>query len=555
MKRRERLVESPADDRGAALLMVLLIVLVISLVGAALLTFADTSIRTTVALRSQGAAVYAADGAAQIAVNQLRAGNFNGVANGCSSTAATEVLSNFYAAANGTPVTSALVRCTPDPSNTGIGVGSNSSPGSALLSLGTGAGGEDGIWDGSVNTRTFKVSGGIFSNSNINLGGKSGGTGNAGNSKSIIANISTNSYVFAMGAISGPGAITVVGTTTTTTNYSSNPQSALDRRGWDPQLVPGHGTSFDPPSAPTSTAIVPPCTGTKVYELQPGLYTNAASLNALTGSGNSGACAGSIVHFNPGTYYFNFQDPAMAHKWTSNAAWVVAGTAIGTLSVASPPAMTALNPSCVGPGTTGSSPSSGVEFVFGGDSRMDFTSSGSSDGNIEICASNATSGPPVAIYGLKTAIGAGAMAVPALSGCITATPYRAGGDSGHCALIQSYPDPWPILTIHGTVYAPAAPIDIVFNGSSAQYFQWGLVARTILVNSTGSGIALESATVLVPDTAPAPFALPNIMYLDVYVCPGSSSCSTTGTVQLRAKVLLSATTPTTATVLSWSAQR
>ena len=83
MRRHERLVESPADDRGAALLMVLIIVLVISLVGAALLTFADTSIRTTVALRSQGAAVYAADGAAQIAVNQLRADNFNGGTGGC----------------------------------------------------------------------------------------------------------------------------------------------------------------------------------------------------------------------------------------------------------------------------------------------------------------------------------------------------------------------------------------------------------------------------------------------------------------------------------------
>jgi hypothetical protein len=554
MKRPERLVESPADDRGAALLMVLLIVLVISLVGAALLTFADTSIRTTVALRSQGASVYAADGAAQIAVNQLRADNFNGVASGCGSTT-TEVLSNFYAAANGTPVTSAAVRCTPDANNQGIGVGSNSSPGSAMLSLGTGQGGEDGIWDGSVNNLTFKVSGGIFSNSNINLGGKSGGVGSGGNAKSVIANISTNSYVFAMGAISGPGALTVVGTTTTTANYSSNPQSALDRRGWDPQLVPGHGTSFDPPSAPTGTAIVPPCTGKKVYDLYPGLYTSAASLNALTGSGNSGACAKSVVHFNPGTYYFNFQDAAVAHKWTSNAAWVVAGTAIGTLSVASPPAMTPSTPSCVGPGTAGATTSSGVEFVFGGDSRMDFTSSGSSDGNIEICASNATSGPPVAIYGLKTAIGAGAMAVPALSGCITATPYIAGGDSGHCALIQSYQDPTPKLTVHGTVYVPTAPIDIVFNNSSAQYFQWGLVARTILIGSTGSAGALANATISVPNTAPAPFALPNIMYLDVFVCPGSSSCSTSGTVQLRAKVLLSATPPTTATVLSWSAQR
>jgi hypothetical protein len=59
----------------------------------------------------------------------------------------------------------------------------------------------------------------------------------------------------------------------------------------------------------------------------------------------------------------------------------------------------------------------------------------------------------------------------------------------------------------------------------------------------------------VPDDAPAPFALPNIMFLDVFVCPGQSTCNASGTVRLRAKVQLSATTPTTVTVLSWSQQR
>jgi len=554
MRRRKQFLGNPADDRGAALLLVLVVVTVVALAGAALLSFSDTSIRTTVALRGQGAAAYAADGAGQVAVNQLRADNFNGVANGCSTTATPLKLSNFYPASNGTPVTSAAVKCTPDPANTGIGsVGSNSSPGSAMLSLGTGQGGEDGIWDGSVNNLSFKVNGGVFSNSNINLGGPSSGIGATGNVKSVIENQSTNSYVLAMGAISGPGSILVTPPTTVTPNYSTDPQSALDRRRLDPQLVPGHGTSFDPPSAPTTTATVEACSVKKVYELFPGLYTSAASLNALTSSNS--ACFGSIVHFNPGSYYFNFQD-AGSHKWTSSAAWVVAGTpTVLPLNVATPPVMTLANPACVGPGAAAATTSSGVEFVFGGDSRMDYTKNGSNNGNVEICASNATSGPPVAIYGLKTAIGAGAMAVPALSGCLTATPYVAAGDSGHCALIQSYQDPNPKFTVHGMVYAPTAPIDIFFNNSTAQYFQWGLVARTILIDSTGSASALINATISVPNTAPAPFALPNIMYLDVYVCPGSSSCDTTGTVQLRAKVQLTATIPTTATVLSWSTQR
>ena len=558
MKRWKEL-RSQADETGAALVLVLIIMMVVAIGCAGLLAFADASVRTTVALRGQGVDQYTADGAGQVAVNQLRADKFNGVAAGCSTAAGTgEVLSDVYPASNGQPAASAFVNCTPHPDNSGSGPAANSSPGSAMLSLGTGQGGEDGIWDGSNNTRTFKVDGGIFSNSNINLGDKSSQTGALGNLNSVIANVSSSSYVFAMGNCSGPGAITVTGSTTKTCNYiTSAPTVApTDRRGWDPQSVRS-GTSFDSPPAPTveRTPDQYPCTGKTIYNLHPGLYTSAAALNALTTTSSN--CAGSIVHFWPGNYYFNFTDLVGPHKWTNSAAWVVAGTLTGPLNLANPPAMTRNNPWCVGPGKLGSSPSSGVEFIFGGDSRMDFTQqSATQQANIEICASNASSGPPIAIYGLKTDIAAaGTMpAVPALSGCITATPYVSGGDSAHCAVIQSYQDNTPTFTVHGTVYTPSAPIDIVFNGSSAQYFQWGLVARTILVNSTGSATSMTNATISVPSTAPTPFAVPNIMYLDVYVCPGSSTCSASGTLRLKAKVQVSTTTPTVK-VLSWSGQR
>lgn len=535
------------DERGAALIVVLVVVMVIAVGGAALLTFSGTSIATTVALRGQAVDSYAADGAAKVAVNQLRVDGFNGVADGCS-TSTTVVLSNFYPSTTGPLTTSAAVKCTPDAANVGSGVGSNSSPGSAMLSLGIGTGGEAGILTDSVNNETFKVRGGIFSNSTIQL---------TGNNKSVIENLSTDSYVFAMGAITGPGSIKVPAppsTTTVTANYSTNPQSALDRRGMDPQVVPGHGTSFDAPPAPTTLATVPPCTGKKVYELYAGLYESAAALNALTSADSS--CYGSIVHFNPGNYYFYFKDAAGGHKWTTSAAWVVAGTARNLpLTVTSPPAMTQANPSCVGPEAAAATVTSGVEFIFGGDSRMDFTKNGSQNGNIEICASKAVSGPPVAIYGLKAPIGSGPWVVPALTGCLTATPYARPGSATRCALIQSYQDPSPSFTVRGTVYAPTAAIDMVFNNSAAQYFQWGLIARTIQIDSTGSASALANATISVPNTAPAPFALPNIMYLDVYVCPNSSTCASTGKVLLKAKVQLSATAPTTTTVLSWSVQR
>jgi hypothetical protein len=120
-------------------------------------------------------------------------------------------------------------------------------------------------------------------------------------------------------------------------------------------------------------------------------------------------------------------------------------------------------------------------------------------------------------------------------------------------VIQSYQDPRPIFTVHGTVYTPTAPIDITFNNSSAQYFQWGLVARTILVSSTGSATAMNNAVISVPNDAPAPFATPSVYYLEVFVCPNASTCSTSGSVALRAKVQLSTDTPPTVSVLSWSA--
>jgi hypothetical protein len=64
---------------------------------------------------------------------------------------------------------------------------------------------------------------------------------------------------------------------------------------------------------------------------------------------------------------------------------------------------------------------------------------------------------------------------------------------------------------------------------------------------------MNNAVISVPDDAPAPFASPTVYYLDVYVCQGSSTCSTSGSVALRAKVQLSTSSPPAVTVLSWSA--
>jgi hypothetical protein len=207
--------------------------------------------------------------------------------------------------------------------------------------------------------------------------------------------------------------------------------------------------------------------------------------------------------------------------------------------------------SCVVAGTPAATESSGVQFIFGGDSRMDYTKNGSDYANIEICASNSPSGPPIAIYGLKAGIGAGAMAVPGQSGCVTTTPYPAAGT---CAVLQSYSDPNPRLTIQGTVYTPLSMINLYLNNNTVQVFRWGLVTRGAWLHSTGSTGSLVNPVIDVPDNAPAPFAEPDLMYLDVFVCPGVSSCSATGPEPpLRVKVQV--TVDHTVTVLSWSGKR
>jgi Tfp pilus assembly protein PilX len=547
MKRRLR----TTGDRGATLVLVLILITATSLVMGAVMSLANTNERTTVALRNQAAAAYAVDGAGQAAVNQLRAGTFD---NANCNTTTTESLSNFFTASRSAPAASVAIKCTPDPSNGTGGGGGNSSPGSAILTLGNGSNGEKGIYVNTSNNLSVKVNGGIFSNSSIFLEGN----------KSNLENVNTTaSYVYAMGACLSSGTSQIISTPPATCNYSTNPLSATDRRGMDPGTITGHGLSFDAPPAPSviGSALPATCTTQTVYEFQPGLYASAAALNALTNA--AGACSGSVWHFNPGNYYFNFQDVggAAARKWTVSSGYLVGGssTATAPLTVAKVAAQQAAKQAfCVAPAVGGpASPATGVEFIFGGDSRMDVTKGlASANPNVQICASNAASGPPIAFYGLKTAIGSGAFAVPAESGCVVAPGYTTeGGDTGadpaHCAVLQTYNDPSPGITIYGTTYVPKAVIDLYLNNNTVQVFRWGLVTRELFIGATGSP-NLATAVIDVPADAPLPFAVPNLMYLDVYVCPGASTCSATGPVRLRAKVQLSTTTPTTATVLSWS---
>jgi Tfp pilus assembly protein PilX len=64
-------------DHGSSLILVLIIISVVSLVMGVVIAQADTSVRTTVALRDQASDNYAADGATQAVLNGLKTSGIN----------------------------------------------------------------------------------------------------------------------------------------------------------------------------------------------------------------------------------------------------------------------------------------------------------------------------------------------------------------------------------------------------------------------------------------------------------------------------------------------
>jgi Tfp pilus assembly protein PilX len=513
------------DDGGAALIIALVIISVVGLVAVATLSFAFVGIRTTVALRAEGADVYNADGAAQVAVNALRKDTFNGAAGQCVTTTSAMSLPNFYPGTTGSAASSAYVSCAPGAGNGSTSATSaNASPGSAVLTLGTAAG-ENGIQVAS-NAGKIKVRGGVFSNSTINI--MAGGIDNTYNNPPSLP------YNLARGACANQSLI--IPTAYTTCNYT-----ATDPRGSDPGTLTPHGASYDPPPVAPGNGTIGTCpAGTKYQTVTPGRFTDAAALTDLSG------CTTGIVYFQPGTYYFDFTAGGN-HVWTVEDTYLIAGTP--TIPLTAAPAPAQMPGSCLPPADAAATTSTGVRFVFGGDSRLELGHKGNPGGQIAICASRSASGPPIAVYGLKTALG-GSFPVAAQSGCVSnvwpVTP--------NCQLIITDQSPDVTLTIQGTTYTPKASITLNLNNSTNQVFRWGLITRALKVGTTGSA-NLSTALIDVPDVAVSPIQGPNLMYLNIYVCPAASTCGSSGKLRLRAKLQISGSAPRTVTVLSWSTQR
>jgi hypothetical protein len=493
-----------SDDSGATLILALIFITVVAVVIAAILSFVDTSMRTTIAVRDQAARASAADGAAQVAVNYVRTHGYGGSG---SCLAGMPALGGLYQQ-NGVSY-SASVACdnTADSlADSGLAYGSGNKPANAILTLdppGTTA--EDGINVTAGGTNIVLFGGDIFSNSTIRA----------------KKNMHTTGAITARGACTG-------------TSITSTPAPVCNYGG----AAVGDPGYTAPPTPSATAQTVPACRTNKVVTFTPGLYTDLAGLNTLTGS-----CTGATFHFPPGVYYFNLNG-----LWTLNTGFLIGGDA--TLTDGNNPVIPGVCRSPIPRPMPWTKPPAGdgVEFVFGGTSQLKV-----SKAQLELCGSYSTNAPPIAVYGLTADLKQGAtIVVPAESGCVTTI--------GGCPVISSDNSPNSNLFIQGTTYVPKALINVALNNNTSQTFGGGVVARSFYFAGTGSPDFSGNVVAGIPDDSLG-VGLRTVLYLQVFVCPGTTPCGTGGTPQLKVKVGFRDPSGTPVpgkrevTVYNWSVQR
>ncbi|MFB9691243.1 hypothetical protein [Amycolatopsis plumensis] len=472
------------DDTGAALPLVLVLVTVIAVVLGALLSFADTSVRTTVNLRDQAASAYTADGALQAGINAIRTSTFTGAAGEhCFGGSDTLSLPNFGGAG------SAAVSCTADPAKVRIQCPSLSvcnRPGNAILTLGTG--GEDGLNIQQPTGSSFKVHGIVYSNSNIRV---------------VNGSLDTNTAVYARGTCSG----TILSTPTPSCGFGG---SSL---GADPGYAPAL-TSVPPRQA------LPPCTkASSLVTFQPGYYDDAAGLSAMMSS--SSKCKDSTFWFTPGTYYFDFHNsasvrppslPSGTDEWTVDNGYLVAGTPVDGSGriIAKPPVPAQIPGACDNP--IDDAKAVGVQFVFGGDSRLAVKA-----GQAEICGTYSAERPPVAVYGLTS--GAESLVTTTLVPASVTGDFT-GGTTASLSKVDGLGATWvspgksggsATLTATGFAAAAAPPAGTILTSAklrvthrndqgtnkdtrTAQFTPTGSSPISLTVSSPGGGSAVTDVT-------------------------------------------------------------
>lgn len=385
------------DDQGALLVFAILIITVIALITGFVLTRGDGSLRATVALRDAARSAYAADAAAQVAINDLRTGYnvgsgepspwyyTNAIGTGCfgydgsggaTTPKGTLTLNNLIRKQSGQTqgAMSAAVVCEPEDATgeqgSAVLINGSNKPGNAILTLGTSTSETGFTFKTNGSGAAFRVKGGIWANSNI----VRDNNGNLESTESIRAHTGCTP----LSAMVAP-------------TVNCNAATAAD---------PNYPSELSVASLGVPDLAAPPasCPNGGTVELYEGYYDDVTKLNALTNTNST--C---FVHFNPGTYYFDFHNDstdalfdtdlatASGNTWTiGGRKTVVAGTLTGDATVPG---------RCVNP--INDENAKGVQFIFGATSRLLIEANGQ-DTAVEICGSYSKTRPPIAIYGQRT---------------------------------------------------------------------------------------------------------------------------------------------------------
>jgi hypothetical protein len=240
---------------------------------------------------------------------------------------------------------------------------------------------------------------------------------------------------------------------------SSSPPLHCANTGGGAVASQGADPGYSPAVTSVTNLVTPPACGSSwTVNFSPGQYNDATLLNALFG----GACS-KVMRFQPGNYYFNFTNGG-THLWTINDANLnlIGGTPKGWDPAA------ATKPTIPFPGGCKTdqdpTPNDGVQFIFGGDSRVT-----ASAGDIELCAQPSTTSQEIAIYGVPASGGASPVTPPSLTSTASTTP---AGDTG---------------------FSPAASILAVDGVGGAATVSNGAVAGATL---TGYGLVIPAGSTI-----------------------------------------------------------
>lgn len=527
-----------SDETGATLILALIFITVSSIVIAAILSFVDTSMRTTVAVRDEAGRAAAADGAAQLAINDVRNSTFvNATGTQCFGASDDLNLPGFYQSGGNTY--SAIVRCEPDKEDSVRGgsspivIGGGNRPGQAVLTLGTDL--ADGMDVTLGGNDLLTVHGDVYSNANI----------------SVRKNLTSDGNITAVGSCTALG--TMQSATGTLTSTPMGPKCGGG-------VTPAADPDYPAPLAPSHPALaVPGCPngGSSTIKFSPGLYTDLNGLNTITqGKGKKPGCPDVTFWFQPGIYYFD-----LGGEWDiPGTVKVVGGTPRAGVNLDNPPPSQACEAPIPDEGQDPKTwsppgPNAGVEFVFGGATNL-VLQSGT---QMELCGTYDPNVPPIVIYGLKNTIGSGSRTVPgeATTDCVR----RLSTDSGSCAIVDTAKHPGSTTFFQGTVYVPYGWVNVELNNRAGQLFRYGVIARKLSVTATSSAV-LTGAVIGTPDEAYSGPGLA-VLALTVYVCPGTTTCPTDPGAHVALKAKVGIADPNgdavagkrQVTVYAWSVQR